>query len=443
MPGTWTSDRIVALAPDPASAKAGRELANPRKWVTLGQNDDVIWGECQGSGAKPYQTQIDPSEPAFKCSCPSRKFPCKHALALFLLTEAQPKSFKTDGPPPWVAEWLQTRAARAEKKARKEETAAAPDPVAQAKRAAERVAKVNAGLIELERWLHDLVRQGFASLQQRPSSYWENAAARLIDAQARGAARLVRDLASIPASGEGWPDRLLEQLGSLHLLLEAYKRIDALDAPLAADVRALIGWPQDKDSLRDAPAQSDHWLVLGQVVEEDDDRIRVQRNWLWACSANRPALVLNFAHASQPLDTSIVPGIVLEADLSFFPSAYPLRAIVKDRKGTAALDEAVGFNSIDAALNSYADALAAQPWLEWFPMNLRNVIPAKKAGQWIVRDQAGAALELSPRFQLAWELLSISGGQPINLFSESDGRSLLPLSVMKEQHFHPLSIGVA
>src|SRR6476469_9727229 len=89
MSETWTSDRIIALAPDPSSAKAGRELANPRKWVTLGLNEAAIWGECQGSGSKPYRTQIDLIEPAFKCSCPSRKFPCKHALALFLLTDSQ------------------------------------------------------------------------------------------------------------------------------------------------------------------------------------------------------------------------------------------------------------------------------------------------------------------------------------------------------------------
>ena len=39
----------------------------------------------QGSAASPYQTGIDLSEPAFQCTCPSHKFPCKHGLGLFLL----------------------------------------------------------------------------------------------------------------------------------------------------------------------------------------------------------------------------------------------------------------------------------------------------------------------------------------------------------------------
>jgi SWIM zinc finger len=43
-----------------------------------------VWGLCAGSGKRPYQTVVDLTGPAYKCSCPSRKFPCKHALALLL-----------------------------------------------------------------------------------------------------------------------------------------------------------------------------------------------------------------------------------------------------------------------------------------------------------------------------------------------------------------------
>ena len=59
MPGIWTSEKILSLAPDVASATAGKGLASTRKWVSLGRSERAIWGECQGSGAKPYQTRID------------------------------------------------------------------------------------------------------------------------------------------------------------------------------------------------------------------------------------------------------------------------------------------------------------------------------------------------------------------------------------------------
>ena len=97
---TWTTEQVLALAPDPASAKAGKDLAGQRKkWANLGQDERAAWGECQGSGSKPYQTKIDLSEPAFSCSCPSRKFPCKHGLGLFLMLAQQPALFASGTPP--------------------------------------------------------------------------------------------------------------------------------------------------------------------------------------------------------------------------------------------------------------------------------------------------------------------------------------------------------
>src|SRR5688572_4415777 len=88
LPGvvTLTTDQILALAPDAGSMSAGRKLAHPRHWRSAGRADTALWGECQGSTL--YQVRVDVSQPAaaaVKCSCPSRKFPCKHALALLLM----------------------------------------------------------------------------------------------------------------------------------------------------------------------------------------------------------------------------------------------------------------------------------------------------------------------------------------------------------------------
>ena len=68
-------------------------------------------GACQGSGSKPYQVQIDLAEPAFKCSCPSRKFPCKHALGLLLIHATTPAAIVKAERPAWVSEWLASREA--------------------------------------------------------------------------------------------------------------------------------------------------------------------------------------------------------------------------------------------------------------------------------------------------------------------------------------------
>src|SRR5262249_48905203 len=161
------TEQILALAPDAASAKAGQGQASARKWESLGADDQVAWGLCQGSGKDPYQAQIDLTEPAFKCSCPSRKFPCTQTLGLFLLVAGQPAAFKEKQRPAWVDEWLASRAKRSEQRAEKQAKDVtgerAADSGAQAKRAASREAKVAAGLRELELWLRDLARGGLAS----------------------------------------------------------------------------------------------------------------------------------------------------------------------------------------------------------------------------------------------------------------------------------------
>lgn len=111
----WTSEQVLALSPNDGLTKRGKSLAVGSKWPALSRPARAIWGECQGSGKTPYRTAIDLSEPAFRCSCPSRKFPCKHALGLFLLL-SEGANFSQTPPPDWVAEWLEKRSQPVEKK---------------------------------------------------------------------------------------------------------------------------------------------------------------------------------------------------------------------------------------------------------------------------------------------------------------------------------------
>ena len=435
----WTTEQIMALAPDAASAKAGQGLATARKWLSLGADEQAAWGLCQGSGKNPYQAQIDLSEPAFRCSCPSRKFPCKHGLGLFLLLASSSAAFKEKKAPDWVVEWMESRAKRAEQRAEKQAKAEAGDKIvdeaAQAKRAASREAKVKAGLGELELWLRDITRGGLAAAQSQPPQFWERMAARLIDAQAPGVARLVREMAGVPASGEGWEGRLLERSSRLYLLIEGFKRIAELPEATQADIRALIGWTQNQDELLRLDGTRDRWLVLGQRVEEED-RLRVQRVWLWGERSGRAALVLHFAHGQQQLDASFVTGAAIEAELVFFPGAYPLRAIVKQRQGAPAPPERIsGYAKIVDAHEAFTSAMAAYPWLEKFPMPLLNVTPLRRGDAWFVRDAEGRALKIAPRFEFGWTMLALSGGRGIDVFGEWDGDHLWPLSAFHGNRF--------
>ncbi|MDF2773756.1 MAG: zinc finger-containing protein [Geminicoccaceae bacterium] len=453
----WTAETIIALAPDPASAKAGRDLAARRKWSALGTNTGsdgaaVLWGACQGSGKDPYLTRVDTGEPAFKCSCPSRKFPCKHSLGLFLLFVQSPGEFTAGAPPDWVAEWVESRTTRAARKAERDARATEPPPAGDdsasvakrekatkqaAARVEERERRVAAGVAELGLWLRDLVRQGLSGAATRPASHWENMAARLVDAQAPGAARLVRHMASIPASGEGWPDRLLDRLARLHLLLEAYGRLDSLPPDLAADVRTQLGWTVAQEELLALDGVRDQWGVVGRRIIEED-RLRVQRTWLWGRETRRGALVLHFEPAGvtrsegKPVDPTLVPGMAFEGTLVFFPSTVPLRAILKERSNPVSWDVASGYASVAEAVAVAADADARMPWIDSHPMLLREAIPTTDTSPWRLRDPAGHSLPLSHRFRDRFRLLAVSGGTSVPLFGEWDGESLTPLTVWGE-----------
>ncbi len=436
----WTPEQVLALAPDAASAKNGQGLATLRKWASLGCHSSIVWGECQGSGKTPYRTQIDLSEPAFRCSCPSRKFPCKHGLGLFLILSEQSKEFAAKEPPEWVATWLAARTQRAEKQVTKptkqpEELA---DPAAQAKRVAARQQKVRAGIQDLRRWLEDRIRQGLIAAQHESYQVWDTVAARMVDAQVPGLARRLRHLAGIAHTGSSGHHRLLEQLGELYLIAEGFERIESLPIEVQADLRTQIGWTMSQEEIRTGQSQADIWLVVGARTEVEE-RLRIRRTWLLAIETGTFALLLDFAHGQQPFDQSLLPGTCLEAELGFYPSAYPLRALVKTRQEAVLLSKTPpGGAEISSAISNYTQAFTCCPWIEQFPLLLQSVIPIRENDSWLIQDAQGTILPLSTRLEQDWQLLALSGGHPLTLFGEWNGTKLLPFSIWMEDTFYGL-----
>ncbi|EDY20770.1 zinc finger SWIM domain protein [Chthoniobacter flavus Ellin428] len=438
-----TTEQVLALAPDAASVKAGQGLSNPGKWVSLGRDDRAVWGECQGSGKDPYRAQADLTGPAFHCSCPSRKFPCKHGLGLLLLLAANPARVSETTAPAWVTEWLTKRQANAEKKAAKAEAETAPvDPETAAKReadrtkrAAKREDRVRAGLTDLETWLGDLARQGLAHAKQQPAQYFDTMAARMVDAQAPGIARRLREWPGVFASGDGWADRALAEAGTLRWLLHGFSRLDTLPEGLCASVRQAIGWTTAEQELQGAELQRDRWQVIGQIVEEED-RLRVQRTWLIGEETQRPALCLSFAATNQALDVSLLAGTVIEASVAYYPSGAPLRALVRERHGEPKpLVNGMGCETFAEALQGTAELLAGDPWLEKTPWLVRECLPLRREDTWWLCDRDGAIVPLARQFPHAWPLLALSGGKPVTVFGEWDGHALHPLSAIAEEKF--------
>lgn len=385
---------------------------------------------------------MDLAGPAYKCSCPSRKFPCKHALGLLLLWSAEGVGEPGEAPE-WAAQWLADRAAKA---ARPAAAVVAPaDAEAARKRAERRAARIGAGVTELEQRLADLLRGGLAGQEQAGYAAWEETAARMVDAQAPGLAGRVRELGTIPSCGPGWPARMLEEAALLHLLDRAWQGVAALPDPLAATVRSRVGLPASGEG----EAVRDRWLVLAQNDSvSPDGRLTTRRIWLRGLEGGRPALVLDFGPPGRPPGLAVPVGLVLEAEVRFRPGSAGLRADLGERYAAAApCAEVPAGVSTGAALEAYGAALREDPWLESWPVVLGPVIPIPGELGWQLADAEGTSALPVPLTGAGsrsrpglWQLAALSGGGPVTVFGECGHRGFTPLTAWQPGSAEPVAL---
>jgi hypothetical protein len=257
----------------------------------------------------------------------------------------------------------------------------------------------------------------------------------MVDAQAPGVARRVRDLAYVTQSSADWTERLLEQIGSLFLLIKAYRRIESLTAATQADIRTAVGWTFKEEELPTENVVRDEWFVLGQRVT-GEEALRVHRTWLWGRQTKQGALILEFAAGGQQFVPTFISGTCIVADLTFYPGNFPLRAVVKSQNETTQPSNGFsGYSHVNELLLSYADGLARNPWLETIPVSLDLIVPITRGDRWFAKDANQNLIPLSSQTNDGWQLTALSGGHPISIMGEWNGRVLLPLGVRAEGRY--------
>ncbi|MFE0446601.1 SWIM zinc finger family protein [Streptomyces fungicidicus] len=435
----WTADQVLALAPDSASRTAGRRLGTAGPWSETGSSvEGTVWGLCKGSGTTAYRTVVDladASAPAFRCSCPSRKAPCKHALGLLLLWSAGDRAVPRGKAPEWAEQWSAERRTRTERRRSPDDAGArtgSADPEAARRRAERRAERVTAGAAELEQRLTDLLRGGLASAERSGHGLWGETAARMVDAQAPGLASRVRELGALPGTGPGWPVRLLEECALLHLLGRGWLRRELLPEGLAATVRSRVGLPAPADG----PPVRDRWLVLAQY-DTTDGRLTTRRVWLYGTDSGRAALLLSYGAAGRAPELALPVGLALDAELSGYPGAGQPRAALGERFSPPAPTPVRPAGTTTArALAGYGEALRDDPWLDSVPVTLGRVIPAPDGDGWQLADaDEDTALPLTPAARSRpglWRLVALSGGAPVRVFGECGHQGFTPLAAWPE-----------
>lgn len=392
-----------------------------------------MWGLCRGSGSTPYRTVVDVEEtggPASSCSCPSRKFPCKHALGLLLLWAGEDGAVAQGQAPDWAEQWIEGRRQRTRQKRTTDgaHTPATSDPEAARRRAERRAGRITSGATELEQRLTDLLRGGLATAEQAGYGLWEETAARMVDAQAPGLAARVRGLGALPSSGSGWPVRMLEECALLHLLDQGWLRRERLPQALASTVRSRVGLPGSPD----APPARDRWLVLAQY-DTSDGRLLTRRIWLYGTECGRTALLLSYGAAGRTPELALPVGLAFEAEVSAYPGAGQLRVALGE-EFTPPAPTALRPEGVTTARASalYGEALRADPWLDSYPVTLGPVVPTPYEGSWQLADADGdTALPLTVAEGARpglWRLAALSGGAPVTVFGECGHRGFTPLT---------------
>jgi len=419
---TLTFERIEALAPDQASLAAARKLLKASSWPTLSAGEGLVWGECQGSGATPYRVAVNEADAGYKCTCPSRKFPCKHALALMWMRADRSARFASGPVPDWVKDWLSRRRGtsaagsttedEAQPKSRPSirlteipEAAADADPKAEQRAAAarernrlEREAAVLAGLEDLDTWLSDQVQHGMANFVAQTAQVCRTIAQRLVDAKASGLAGRLDALPSrlFTLPGPARPSAAIRELGQIHLISQAYRRASELPELLRVDARQAIGWPVTREALlsdSEALRVSAKWRVFAVLSEAQPDRLRRIETWLWQSDVDgmpQWAVLIDFV----PISTGAVAGGYLvgdqiDAELVFYRSTIPLRAQISTlQRGAEQSSEPLTLpnEGLSASYANYEHALAQLPWLGTIPLTFRSAGVRRNGEQLYIHD---------------------------------------------------------
>ena len=478
----WSLEQVEAIAPSAAALSASRPLTTVTKWAGLGADDRAVWGSCRGSGAEPYDAMVDHVGVSSRCTCPSRRHPCKHVLALLLLWCNG--DVADSAAPPGVVAWLAARrgsgarsGAETNSPSSTTDTTPTPDPTPgpipdssasdgvpahdvgvdpgdggpgedvgdvvgempdRDRARDERVERMHAGLTELDRWLDDRMRTGLADAALAKYATWDDLAARLVDAQAGSLANRIRRLAGLVGASPDWHSDVLAELGLLHLLAQAGRRLGSLPGPLADAVATTVGWQvRQADVLAGVP-DTDTWIVAARS-DTREDRIEVRRHWLRGEASGKWALLLSFAAYRQSLDTSLTVGTAVAADLHRYPGPA-LRAVIgarHDDPGESAMfgphwthsaspvrPPAVG---IAAACGEIGMLLAVEPWLDRVPFTATASI-ASHAAKFALTDASGTLPLIATGRPLA-TLLSVAGGEPVDVTCEWTPHGVVPLTV--------------
>ncbi|MBI5089256.1 MAG: SWIM zinc finger family protein, partial [Actinobacteria bacterium] len=259
-----------------------------------------------------------------------------------------------------------------------------------------------------------------------------------VDAQCGGLANRVKRVAARVGQHARWHADVLEEMAVLHALARGALRTSTLPDDLADGVHAATGLTTAKDDVLAGVPSTARWLVAGHSRVRED-RITVQRTWLLAVdqlssavatpSRLTWAMVLAFGTFGNDVVPEHPTGTVLHADAHWYPGAAPLRALIgRLHEPPVHTSRSPEGQTVETSLAAAGWAIAAEPWLERYPVCVRAVPTPVGNGRWTLADATGA-VPIVPGFWRLGEMIALSGGRPVTVVGEWSADGVLPLTM--------------
>lgn len=293
--------------------------------------------------------------------------------------------------------------------------------------APKRLETMQKGVSDLHTWLLDISLQGIAIFENDQDAI-EHMAKRMVDTKNAGIGRILRSFPRIIREEVDWSAKIVHNISLLYLYVKAFGNLEKLNPNLQDDILQFGGVNIKKEQFTETKGIVDEWRILG-VQLSYEDRLRKRKTWLKGDQTGKYALLLDFTFGRQRFEYSLRTGESLVGEIVFYPSAFPLRAMVKKKKKISKKAyELEGFSSIASFDEFIARGLKKNPWIWQFPAIFDKVQPYFYERKFFIKDQNDQVLELEIPEEAGWDLLSLSGGQEIQIFGEWDHFNFRPLS---------------
>jgi hypothetical protein len=171
----------------------------------------------------------------------------------------------------------------------------------------------------------------------------------------------------------------------------------------------------------------DRWIVLAATQEIQPDKLRRIETWLARlgdADGPRFAVLMDFVPVSVgAVGKTYSAGECFEAELVFYPSGAPLRAIIAEQFGSVSREGrwSAPPDDVSGALDRYESKLSCRPWLGDWPIAVRNAVVGGSSDGLVLSDSENALPIKRGEDDSLLPLIGIAG---IDVFGLWDGRRL-------------------